>query len=189
MVEHPAECVPSSSCIGDNATAFRRPVAFGIRNSLSFRGCIPTAHTLAYLRFAHVVTDTGARLTTDLPDLGFGRTGFAPAGRLIQISRSYRLLLFHWTGIARSHQTETTDTYQREYSVKSMSVNVRCLGLTPRFLKRQEVRTDPFVDLGREAQELHETRQFLLARRVAHHVFAVSDVVEFPCVHDLLYSF
>ena len=38
--------------------------------------------------------------------------------------------------------------------------------------------------IGREAQEVHETRQFFLARRVAHHVFAVSDVVEFPCVHD-----
>ena len=69
MVEHPAECIVSLSANGNNAAAFRRPVAFGIRDRLSFRGCIPMAHTLAYLRFAHAVTDTGARLTSDLPDL------------------------------------------------------------------------------------------------------------------------
>jgi hypothetical protein len=69
MVEHPAECAVSLSSSGNTAAAFRRPVALGIRDSLSFRGCIPMAHTLAYLRFAHVVTDTVARLTTDLPNL------------------------------------------------------------------------------------------------------------------------
>jgi hypothetical protein len=37
--------------------------------------------------------------------LGSGRTGFAPAGRLIPISDSHRLLSFQGTGIARSHQT------------------------------------------------------------------------------------
>jgi len=68
MVEHPAECDVPSSSIGNLAAAFRRPVAFGIRNSLSFRGCSPMALTLAYLRFAHAVTVTGARLATDLPD-------------------------------------------------------------------------------------------------------------------------
>ena len=104
MVEHPAECAVPSSTNGNLAAAFRRPVALGIRDSLSFRGCIPTAHTLAYLRIAHAVTDISARLTTDLPDFSFSRAGFAPAGRLIQISRSYRLLPSHWTGIARSHQ-------------------------------------------------------------------------------------
>jgi hypothetical protein len=67
MVEHPAECVIFAPCIGNDAAAFRRPVALGIRNSLAFRGCIPTAHTLAYLRFAHAVTDTSARLATDPP--------------------------------------------------------------------------------------------------------------------------
>jgi hypothetical protein len=67
MVEHPAECVIFAPCTGDNAAAFRRPVALGIRNSLTFRGCIPTAHTLTYLRFAHAVTDTSARLATDPP--------------------------------------------------------------------------------------------------------------------------
>jgi len=31
-----------------------------------FRGCIPTAHTLAYLRIADPVTEAVARLATDL---------------------------------------------------------------------------------------------------------------------------
>jgi hypothetical protein len=68
MVEHPAECDAPSSSNENIAAAFRRPVALGIRDCLSFRGCIPTAHTLAHLRFTHAVTDTGARLATDLPD-------------------------------------------------------------------------------------------------------------------------
>jgi hypothetical protein len=68
MVEHPAECAAPSSFNGNRATAFRQPVTLGIRNSLTFRGCIPTAHTLAHLRIAHVVTDISARLATDLPD-------------------------------------------------------------------------------------------------------------------------
>ncbi len=33
---------------------------------MSFRGCHSTAHTLARLRFARVVTAAGARLATDL---------------------------------------------------------------------------------------------------------------------------
>ncbi len=66
---------PTSSLLFSPPTSYRPsasahfPIAFGIRDRLSFRGCIPSAHTLAYLRFAHVVTDTGARLTSDLPDL------------------------------------------------------------------------------------------------------------------------
>jgi hypothetical protein len=67
MVEHPAECVFLAPCIGVDAAAFRRPVALGIRDSLSFRGCIPMAHTLACLRIAHAVTVIGARLATDPP--------------------------------------------------------------------------------------------------------------------------
>ncbi len=31
-----------------------------------FRGCIPTAHVLAYLRINHAVTDEVARLASDL---------------------------------------------------------------------------------------------------------------------------
>jgi len=44
--------------------------------------------------------------------LGFGRAGFAPAGRLIPISDSHRLLSFQGTGIARSHQTPTLDSWE-----------------------------------------------------------------------------
>ncbi|MEO1935370.1 MAG: hypothetical protein ABGX04_11370, partial [Myxococcales bacterium] len=40
-----------------------------------------TAHTLACLRFADLVTETVARLTTGSGGLTPGRAGFAPAGR------------------------------------------------------------------------------------------------------------
>ena len=56
----------------------------------SFRGQIPTAHTLACLRFADLVTETVARLTTGSGGLTPGRTGFAPAGRRIEIPWSHR---------------------------------------------------------------------------------------------------
>ena len=48
------------------------------------------AHTLACLRFAGLVTETVARLTTGLDGLTLGRTGFAPAGRQFEISWSHR---------------------------------------------------------------------------------------------------
>ena len=52
----------------------------------SFRGHVPTAHTLAYLRFAGIVTDTVARLATGSGGLTPGRAGFAPAGQHIEVS-------------------------------------------------------------------------------------------------------
>ncbi len=57
----------------------------------SFRGHIPTAHTLARLRFADLVTETVARLTTGSGGLTPGRAGFAPAGRRIEVSWSHRV--------------------------------------------------------------------------------------------------
>jgi hypothetical protein len=53
----------------------------GIRNEYSFRSPLPTAHTLACLRFAGPVTETVARLTTGSGGLTLRRAGFAPAGR------------------------------------------------------------------------------------------------------------
>ena len=47
----------------------------------SFRGRIPTAHTLACLRFAGPVAETVARLATGSGGLTPRRAGFAPAGR------------------------------------------------------------------------------------------------------------
>jgi len=47
----------------------------------SFRGHVPTAHTLACLRFAGLVTETVARLATGSGGLTLDRAGFAPAGR------------------------------------------------------------------------------------------------------------
>ena len=47
----------------------------------SFRGHVPTAHSLACLRFAGRVAETGARLPTGPGGLTPGRAGFAPAGR------------------------------------------------------------------------------------------------------------
>ena len=52
----------------------------------SFRGRNPTAHTLAFLRFASLVTETGARIATGSGGLTPGRAGFAPAGRWIEVS-------------------------------------------------------------------------------------------------------
>ena len=56
----------------------------------SFRGHGPTAHTLARLRFAGLVTETVARLATGSGGLTLGRAGFAPAGRRIEVSWSHR---------------------------------------------------------------------------------------------------
>ncbi len=49
--------------------------------SHSFRGHVPTAHTLTYLRFADLVTETVARLATGSGGLTPGRADFASAGR------------------------------------------------------------------------------------------------------------
>ncbi len=49
--------------------------------SHSFRGHLPTAHSLACLRFADLVTETVARLATGSGGLTPGRAGFAPAGQ------------------------------------------------------------------------------------------------------------
>ena len=79
MVKYPAGCAVSSPFLlfffGHSTVAFRLPDALGIRDSLAFRGCFPTAHTLAHLRFAQPVTALSARLATDLP-------GSALAGRV-----------------------------------------------------------------------------------------------------------
>ena len=56
----------------------------------SFRGHVPTAHMLACLRFAGLVTETVARLATGSGGLTPGRAGFAPARRRIEISWSHR---------------------------------------------------------------------------------------------------
>ncbi len=66
---------------GEVAIAFARNRTLGIRDEYSFRGHVPTAHTLARLRFADLVTETVARLTTGSGGLTPGRAGFAPAGR------------------------------------------------------------------------------------------------------------
>jgi hypothetical protein len=59
--------------------------------SHSFRGHITTAHTLARLRFAGPVAETVARLATGSRGLTPARTGFAPAGRRIEVSWSHRI--------------------------------------------------------------------------------------------------
>ena len=48
---------------------------------MDFEAANPTAHTLACLRFAGLVTETVARLATGSGELTLGRAGFAPAGR------------------------------------------------------------------------------------------------------------
>ena len=67
MVEHPAGWVRSSS-FSDRSllpSGLATPWASGIR---TLRGCIPTAHILARLRIAAVVTHAVARLATNLRD-------------------------------------------------------------------------------------------------------------------------
>ncbi len=71
LLAHFTERSPSPSGITN-------PSAPGISNVSRL---IPTAHTLAYLRFAGRVTATVARLATGSGGLTLGRAGFAPAGR------------------------------------------------------------------------------------------------------------
>jgi hypothetical protein len=66
------------------AIAFRKFRPLGIRSEHSFRGHVPTAHTLAYLRFVDLVAETAARLATGSGGLTPRRAGFAPAGRQIE---------------------------------------------------------------------------------------------------------
>ena len=65
---------------GAVAVAFKLTEALGTRHLCQFRGYLPTAHTLAYLRIAGPVTGPGARLATGPGGLTLGRAGFAPAG-------------------------------------------------------------------------------------------------------------
>ncbi len=96
MVQHPAGCdfslpLPLFEEIdGDVAIAFTENRTLGIRDECSFRGQVPTAHTLACLRFAGLVTETVAKLATGSGGLTPGRAGFAPAGRQIEVSWSHR---------------------------------------------------------------------------------------------------
>ncbi len=92
MVQHPAGYAPSSplplfeKIHGEAVVAFRENRTLGIRNGHNFRGRNPTAHTLACLRFADLVAETVARLTTGSGGLTPGRAGSAPAGRQIEVS-------------------------------------------------------------------------------------------------------
>ena len=87
VMQHPAGRDPSwplllfEKIYGEVSIAFAKNRTLGIRNEYSFRSHLPTAHTLAYLRFADLVTDTLARLATGSGGLTPGRAGFAPAGR------------------------------------------------------------------------------------------------------------
>ncbi len=60
---------------GETAVAFTQNRTLGSRNGTSFRGQVPTAHTLVCLRFAGSVTEAVARLTTGLDGLTPGRAG------------------------------------------------------------------------------------------------------------------
>jgi hypothetical protein len=75
---------------GEVAIAFTENRTLGIRKDHSFRGHVPTVHTLACLRFADLVTETVARFATGSGGLTPGRAGFAPAGRHVEISWSHR---------------------------------------------------------------------------------------------------
>ena len=66
---------------GEVVVAFRSNRTLGIRDGIDFEAANPTAHTLACLRFAGLVTETVARLATGSGGLTLGRAGFAPAGR------------------------------------------------------------------------------------------------------------
>jgi hypothetical protein len=87
VMQHPAGRDPSLPLLlfekiyGEVSIAFAKNRTLGIRNEYSFRGHSPTAHTLASLRFAGLVAETVARLTTGSGGLTPRRAGFAPAGR------------------------------------------------------------------------------------------------------------
>ena len=87
VVQHPAGYGSSSPLLlfekiyGEAAIAFRKFRPLGIRNEYSFRDHVPTSRTLAYLRFAGLVTEAVARLATGSGGLTPRRAGFAPAGQ------------------------------------------------------------------------------------------------------------
>jgi len=87
VVQHPAGYGSSSPLLlfekiyGEAAIAFRKFRPLGIRNDYSFRDHVPTSRTLAYLRFAGLVTEAVARLATGSGGLTPRRAGFAPAGQ------------------------------------------------------------------------------------------------------------
>ncbi len=96
VVQHPAGLDLSSPLLlfekiyGKAAIAFTKFRTLGNRNEHRFRGHVPTAHMLACLRIADLVTETVARLATDSGGLTPRRAGFAPAGQRIEISWSHR---------------------------------------------------------------------------------------------------
>ncbi len=87
VTQHPAGRDLSSPLLlfekiyGEVSIAFAKNRTLGIRDEYSFRGHVPTAHTLACLRFAGPVAETVARLATGSGGLTPGRAGFAPAGQ------------------------------------------------------------------------------------------------------------
>ncbi len=106
VVQHPAGYDFSSPLLlfekiyGEIAVAFQKFRPLGIRDGYSFRGHITTAHTLACLRFASLVTETVARLTTGSDGLTPSRAGFAPAGRQTKFHEVIAVLQFPSTSRA-----------------------------------------------------------------------------------------
>ncbi len=86
VMQHAAGHDPSSPLLvfekicGEIVIAFTDNRTLGIRDGYSLRSHVPTAHTLACLRFDDLVTEIVARLTTGSGGLTPGRAGFAPAG-------------------------------------------------------------------------------------------------------------
>ncbi len=77
VMQHPAGRDPALPLLiyGEVAIAFKEKRTLGIRNDHSFRGHVPTPHTLACLSFAGLVTETVARLTTGSDGLTPSRAG------------------------------------------------------------------------------------------------------------------
>jgi hypothetical protein len=99
----PPGAVASCPSLLATAVAFRHRGTLGSRDYVLFEAAFPTAHVLAHLRIADVVTAIVARLRYRPAGLSFDRTGFAPAGWLLQFSSRLRRLLSHWTSLAWSH--------------------------------------------------------------------------------------
>jgi hypothetical protein len=82
MVEDPARC---SSLLARSSERLPspsgNPTPWAPGMTIAFVAAWPTAHALAYLRIAVLVTECVARLATGLGGLTPDRTGFAPAGR------------------------------------------------------------------------------------------------------------
>jgi hypothetical protein len=99
---HPAGRATASPAHGGRAAAFRNADILGVRNPGTFRGCFFLGS------HAHVPTHQPARYRTSCKvryrpaGLGFGRAGFAPAGRLFRLFFGYHLPWSRRTSIARS---------------------------------------------------------------------------------------